>query len=722
MKKVKLLLFSVVLLIAIVIAILSCTSKIQDVTLATNDIFEFNEGWQLEKENTTLNIECLPYYGKASKGETVVLHNKVTNQLCGKTLSFLSADKTVQILIDNEEIYSFGLSDKYLIGHTPGSVMVFADIPENALGKEIKIVCKSPYKDYAAYFTKIVAGERDVTILYFIKQNLFSFIISISILFVGVLILLFAFIQHFMGEKSLHLFGIAIYLFILVSYHNIETKIPMVFYGNQYLYSNLVFLCLMTATLFSGVYLLGMVENKYKKFVYAFLCISLVNIVAQITLQFLNVFDFMEMSFLSHGLIMLFIINLIIMQFSRMRKHKSFDISIFGIFAMAIGAAIDIVRSYIIHVGDLGKYSRIGLLIFGICELIICIRSIMQRQIKLVQTAQQEQYSSEIIKTLITAIDAKDVYTKGHSARVSEYSVILAKELGWNEEAVNNIKYKALLHDVGKIGVPDRVLNKADRLTDEEYNVIKTHTIIGAQIIEGVESLSDMSVVARSHHERYDGRGYPDALAGEEIPLEARIVGIADAYDAMSSDRAYRKALPKDIIRKELEKGRGTQFDPYLTDCFIKLFDEGALDTTSSKNNYNEDEVNIAEILDQLINDNFRNGALTANKVEIDKICSYINGIHERYGISYNVVIISLECEDDTTDIELQNAMKAMEYSIVQSLRKVDVVTQISRKQFLVILTEAHSENINTIVERIFAGFYKNCLNTKIKPNYTDIV
>ena len=120
--------------------------------------------------------------------------------------------------------------------------------------------------------------------------------------------------------------------------------------------------------------------------------------------------------------------------------------------------------------------------------------------------------------------------------------------------------------------------NKADSLTDEEFDIIKSHTTIGADMLKGMSSLSDMYLVARNHHERYDGKGYPDGLEGESIPIEARIVGIADAYDAMSSDRAYRKALSKKVIRGELIRGRGNQFDPKLVDVFIELFDEGAFD------------------------------------------------------------------------------------------------------------------------------------------------
>lgn len=184
-----------------------------------------------------------------------------------------------------------------------------------------------------------------------------------------------------------------------------------------------------------------------------------------------------------------------------------------------------------------------------------------------------EQLSFQTVQALANAIDAKDPYTNGHSTRVSEYSALLAAELGWREQEVENIRYAALLHDIGKIGVPDTILNKPSRLTDMEYEVIKSHVVIGGDILKNITTIPGAGEVARYHHERFDGRGYPDHLAGEEIPLEARIVGVADAFDAMNSRRVYRKNLSDEIIREELVKGRGTQFDPIALDAFVKLFD-----------------------------------------------------------------------------------------------------------------------------------------------------
>ncbi len=177
----------------------------------------------------------------------------------------------------------------------------------------------------------------------------------------------------------------------------------------------------------------------------------------------------------------------------------------------------------------------------------------------------------ETIRALAAAIDAKDPYTKGHSERVAQTSVALARELNLPEGEIDNIEYAALLHDIGKIGVDERILGKDDGLTGEEFKKIKEHTIMGANIIRPVEFLKDSYKIIYHHHERYDGDGYPDGLKGEDIPISSRIIAVADAYDAMGSDRPYRKKLKQDKIMKELTEQSGKQFDPEVVKALLSV-------------------------------------------------------------------------------------------------------------------------------------------------------
>ncbi|MBR6186381.1 MAG: HD domain-containing protein [Clostridia bacterium] len=205
-------------------------------------------------------------------------------------------------------------------------------------------------------------------------------------------------------------------------------------------------------------------------------------------------------------------------------------------------------------------------------------RTLELQQRELAMARQQIQLGNETIFAIAKAVDAKDERTSQHSQRVSQYSEMIGRAMGLPEEECENLRRTALMHDIGKIGIPDSILNKPARLTDEEYGVMKTHTMRGAEILKGFTLIDHVVEGAKYHHERYDGRGYPSGLKGEEIPLFGRIIGVADAFDAMTANRVYRKQLDFNFVLEELHKGRGTQFDPQVADIMLKLIDDGKID------------------------------------------------------------------------------------------------------------------------------------------------
>ncbi len=182
--------------------------------------------------------------------------------------------------------------------------------------------------------------------------------------------------------------------------------------------------------------------------------------------------------------------------------------------------------------------------------------------------------SVEVMEALAHTIDTKDEYTKGHSIRVAKYSKMISEKMGLSTEECENVYYMGLLHDIGKIGVPNEIINCPTKLTDAQYDVIKTHPVLGYDILAEIKSRPDLSIGARWHHERFDGKGYPDRKNGDSIPLYARIIAVADSYDAMTSNRSYRKLLPQETVRSEIEKNSGTQFDPEVAKCMLAIIDD----------------------------------------------------------------------------------------------------------------------------------------------------
>ena len=184
-----------------------------------------------------------------------------------------------------------------------------------------------------------------------------------------------------------------------------------------------------------------------------------------------------------------------------------------------------------------------------------------------------EQAYMESIETLRYTVEAKDPYTRGHSDRVSEYSVLIGKYLGLSEEDLHTLKVGGLFHDVGKIGIPDAILLKPGKLTNDEYSEIKNHPAIGVHILSNAKIFAEIIPIVKHHHERYDGFGYPSNLKGEDIPYFARIAAVADTFDAMTSRRTYRDSLGLDIVKDEINKNKGIQFDPQIADIFLNILE-----------------------------------------------------------------------------------------------------------------------------------------------------
>lgn len=257
-----------------------------------------------------------------------------------------------------------------------------------------------------------------------------------------------------------------------------------------------------------------------------------------------------------------------------LRKRLFFPLLLFSLFPLLAG-----VGQYFIHGVYPTAFSIVSMVALLYCFTIQdtneAIEAAHQKELDLL-LEKQENFNLMINQTtsaLVEAIDAKDSYTKGHSRRVAEYSVSIAKQAGKTPEECETIYLTALLHDIGKIGIPDAIINKNGRLTDEEYETIKSHPIVGRDILSKIKVSPKLVIGASYHHERWDGKGYPFGLKGEKIPEIARIIAVADTYDAMSSKRSYRDVLPKEVIRAEFVKGSGTQFDPRFAEIMIDLID-----------------------------------------------------------------------------------------------------------------------------------------------------
>ena len=226
-----------------------------------------------------------------------------------------------------------------------------------------------------------------------------------------------------------------------------------------------------------------------------------------------------------------------------------------------------------IAVGTMGIIIAIAFIGYGYGAVLLFFGPLLLARYSFKLYIEMRNLYISTIQALNKTVEAKDPYTSGHANRVEKFAVELAKAYELPFESIENIKTASILHDIGKIGINDAILNKTSRLTNEEYNEIMRHPSIGAEIISKVDFLKDITTIVKHHHERYDGHGYPDGLVGDQIPIEACILTIADSYDAMTSDRPYRKALTAEEAFEELKRNSGTQFHPGLVEAFIRMME-----------------------------------------------------------------------------------------------------------------------------------------------------
>ena len=340
-------------------------------------------------------------------------------------------------------------------------------------------------------------------------------------------------------------------------------------------------------------------------------------------------------------------------------------------------------------------------------------------------SAEKMILSMKMLETLAGTLDAKDKYTNGHSMRVAFYSTRLAEALGWSKEQISMLRYEALLHDIGKIGVPDAILNKPAKLSEMEFGLIKSHTIVGSDILKNMIAVPGACEVARYHHERYDGKGYPSGLSGTDIPLNARIVCIADAYDAMSSDRIYRKALSREKIRQELIDGSGTQFDPELLNRFVEIMDADKLDILDITDalSISENDMQQQNILTDIENMIQRlSNASEQKKVinDFDKFYKYMRNIGLRYNHSVEVVQVEIDnAAAGNSDDRINEVSDLLQIAIRKNIRAVDMHYQYSPTKHIIILLDAGIDNIDVVQKRVQFDFDTNEMSRDYKLKFT---
>jgi len=588
---------NILLGIAIVFFLIGVFGKATDAeaNVGSFDTVKYNEDWTLIRNESNEQI-TLPMVISSPKGEVVRIKNELPDDLKGGMRMFLrSSMQDTRVYVDGtlRECYEAEAFD-YVGAYIP-SAYIMVDLTEKDAGKTVEIQLTTRKQ---GRLNEISLGYGNNAWYSVLNRNIPVTVATIVAIIVGVL----ASVTYFFMRKTIKNSKAILYLgqamVIIGLWILSESEIRQLIFKRPSYSAFFAYMLIELIAGFIAMYFDEIQKHKYTK-VYTIVEILVFGQASiNLVLRFAGVAEFHTTLIYSHVWMALGIAVAIATVIIDLKsgRIKEYSISAWGMLLFLVFCIFEIFSFYFWNFYIVGAYMCAGLIVLLIVTIVQILtdeiekikgnvememfqqeleRKVEEQTIEL--RLQQEKAKNLFIQTITAlseAVDAKDRYTSGHSKRVAQYARLIAAKMGKSKEEQEMIYRAGLLHDVGKIRVPADIINKPGKLTDEEYNIIKIHPITGYRILEGITDDNFIAIAAKYHHERYDGKGYPNGLIGDRIPEVARILGVADAYDAMASNRSYRNALPQNIVREEIKKCKGTQFDPAIADIMLRMIDE----------------------------------------------------------------------------------------------------------------------------------------------------
>ncbi len=505
-----------------------------------------------------------------------------------------------------------------------------------------------------------------------------------------------------------------------------ESKLRQMLVPNASVLAAMCFVVILISPIAVSIYIDSIQGGRYTRVYTCIEALAAVNLIVCTSLQLFGVCDYIETLPAGQGMLAVCCVVVITTFIIDIIKHRALGYrpEMVAMIVALVLALIEAASVYFV-VTMSGLFIGIGLIVILFVNIIVTIKRISEIEYKRQKEEsdrlrnQTERVSLQMMKTLAATIEAKDDYMRGHSYRVAEYSALIAKQLGWSEHEVENLRNAAYLHDIGKNGVPDTILNKPTRLTDEEFAAIKSHTVMGADILKDITLLDHLVDIARNHHERYDGKGYPDGLVGEEIPLSARIVCVADSYDAMRSRRIYRNALPDEEIRRELLDNCGTQFDPQISRMFVDMLDNGmvVIDEDNPAAQGYRDNAAIESVADKFISEVMK----TMSSHEKADSVDYLTGLYMRSRGQQVIAALMQDNDGCLAFIDMDNLKKVNDVhghkagdralKLIGNLlaketeNETFAACRLGGDEFLIFMPYSDRASVESVIKRIFEGF-----------------
>ena len=549
-----------------------------------------------EKEDGSREKIAVPGRYDVAAKETMVISTVLPADFDKTALATRGSLQDVTFYVGDELREVYDTSDTRLFGKNSASRYVFCPTSAADAGKEVRILLRTNTSQYAGVVNAVYWGDKVDIWQYLFRCHASETIIAAFILFAGVVTILFSIALGVAYKTKFDMEYLGWCMIMGAIWMLGESKLRQLFLPNASAIASLCFVMILFCPVPILFYVDTILCGRYHRLYQIIGYIATGNLFVCSFLHMFGILDYIQTLPLGH-LMLVATLAVVLITTIRTLRHstdKADRLVLAGLIVIFITVVIETIATYYM-VTISGIFLGIGLLILLFINILRTIARIRNLELERRQKEmhrrreQMEKLSLQVLRTLSTTIETKDEYTRGHSHRVGEYAALIARELGWSQAEIINLKNTADLHDIGKIGVPDTILNKPTKLTEDEYIIIKDHTVIGAEILKNITLIPHAAEVARSHHERYDGTGYPDGLKGEDIPLYARVIAVADSYDAMSSRRIYRSALSRQEICEEIRSNQGKQFDPVIAEVFLRLLTEDRLqvqeaDSTTPEN------------------------------------------------------------------------------------------------------------------------------------------
>ena len=674
--------------------------------------------WQ--KSDGSSEKITVPGRYSVSPEDTMVITSTLPEDYDSNTLSVRSSLQSIRFYINGKLRSEYDTKDTRLAGKNSASRYVFCKTSDADAGKELSIELRTNTKQYSGVVNTVYCGDKTDIWEFLFTQYGMETIIAFFLLFASVITIIFSIMLGLIYHTKFDMEYLGWCMLMGSIWMLGESKFRQLLVPHSSALATLCFIILMLSPLPVLFYADQVQHRKYRRLYLPIGWLAIFNFIISTILHLTGILDYIETLFVSHAILLLTVFAVLFtfaLDIKKDKKRRNL-LAFIGLLAATVSVMIEGISTYFV-VSLSGIFVGIGMIILFSLNVLRTAGNIhmmeLRRQKKELakRKRQLEKVSLQMIQTLSTTIEAKDEYARGHSHRVAEYAALIAGELGWSSEEIMNLKYAAHLHDIGKIGIPDMLLNKPARLTPEEYSVIKEHTVIGAEILKNISLIPHVAEVARSHHEHYDGTGYPDGLAGEDIPLSARIVAIADSYDAMNSRRIYRNALPPEKIFEEIENNRGIQFDPELADIFLKLLCDDRVQICEHCE-FSEDDPELPFIENEI--ENFVSNVMSKLQTQEDsESFDFLTGLPMRsrgekltaqFMQQYSGCLIFIDMDNlkKINDIHGHRALKVLG-TLLTEVSPNSIVCRLGGDEFLLFIPETDKEQVTAFIQNLFEKF-----------------